>query len=93
MQVFAHRMNLTAHISLQILAISKSEIQNQPEAPSSSWRNPRHLPQIFCLANSNLAIFVLLCNPDVRLSAAGEGAFTDGVRNPQGVFSAKVLFF
>ncbi len=46
-QLFVHRMNQTAHISLQILSISKSVETKSTRSALSSWRNLRQLPLLF----------------------------------------------
>lgn len=47
MQKMIHRMNQTAHISLQILAISKSVETKSTRSAAILWRILRQLPQVF----------------------------------------------
>ena len=46
-QLFVHRMNQTAHISLQIPSISNSVETKSTEMRPNFWRAPPHLPQSF----------------------------------------------
>jgi len=88
-------MNQTAHISLQILAISKSV------ETKSNWmrRNflgaPRPtLPLFFPSGPSKHPLRRSVWRSVVRLSAAGEGVFTDGAGCPQALFAGdRHLFF
>ncbi|MEM7642935.1 MAG: hypothetical protein AAF366_10440, partial [Pseudomonadota bacterium] len=83
----------TAHISLQILAISKSERQNQPEAPFSLAQPASAASVLFALGPSKHPLRRSVWRSVVRLSAAGEGVFTDGARDPQGLFADRMRFF
>jgi hypothetical protein len=47
MRVLIHRIDQTAHISLQILSISKSAETKSTRSAISFWRNLRHIPQCF----------------------------------------------
>ena len=50
MRVLIHRIDQTAHISLQILSISKSAETKSTRSAIPFWRNLRHIPQ--CLLPS-----------------------------------------
>ena len=97
---FVHRMNQTAHISLQIPAMSKSvEDKSDSVRPSLSAR-PASISSGYLSASRcrRLRFRVLLarlaprCRCGVCLSAAGEGVSTVWCWTPQGLFSQKVHF-
>ena len=88
MQVLIHRMNLTAHISLQIFAISKSVETKLTVMRPNFLARPR-LDYLWCCLRLVASAFPLppVWRPAVRLRRVGEGVFTVWVRGPQGVFS------
>jgi len=96
MQLFVHRMNQTAHISLQIPSISNSVETKVTGCAVSLWRAPPLKPLIFASLPSASALSEPLCwsvwRSVVRLSAAGEGVFTVRDWGPQELFSKKMHF-
>ena len=93
-QLFVHRMNQTAHISLQILSISKSVETKSTRSAINFLAQPASVTSVFfawrplrvCPAHS-------VWRSVVRLSAAGEGVFTNCRCPPQPLFSINVIFF
>ena len=93
MKRLIHRMDQTARISLQLPAMSKSVRDkidwmrpNQPARPASSSLG------VACVSSANrtrLRVPPPRLAPRQRLSAAGEGVFTDRPRPPQVLFSGK----
>ncbi|WP_223877856.1 hypothetical protein, partial [Histidinibacterium aquaticum] len=88
-----HRMNQTAHISLQILAISKSV------RDKTDWMRPSSLARPACMLSNFLPphpAFRYRVRPGgasrQRLSAAGEGVSTVCGRTSQELFSGKTHF-
>ena len=82
-QLFVHRIDQTAHISLQILSISKSEETKTTECALTYRRAPPHSSLIVVL---RLVAVWPVWRPVERLSAAGEGVFTDWAGGLQGLF-------
>ena len=90
MQDLIHRMNQTAHISLQILAISKSVETKSTVCALSSLARPASFTSDF---RFRLVAVWPVWRPVVRLSAACEGVFTSNYQTLQPLFSGNVIFF
>ena len=89
-------MNQTAHISLQIPSISNSvETKSTGSAPLlCGATRVKSLQCFFASLPSGASLPQSVWPAVVRLSAAGEGVFTDRAGCPQGLFSAsRHLFF
>ena len=85
-----HRMNQTAHISLQILSISKSV-----ETKTTEMR-PIFLARPACFISVILLRLVAVrpvWRPVVHLCVAGEVGSRPSRRNPQALFLRNVIFF
>ena len=95
MQLFVHRMNQTAHISLQIPSISNSvETKSTGSALYFVARPASSISVVFAFSFFRASLRRPVWRSVVRLSAAGEGVFTDRAVGPQGVFSgSRHLFF
>ena len=79
MQMLIHRLDQTAHISLQLLAISKSGETKLTECALCLRRAPPHVSLLF-----------FRC---WRVRRVGEGVFTAGARGPQELFWGNMTFF
>ena len=77
MQVLIHRIDQTAHISLQYQRFQRAKRQNRLSAPYLSARPASSISYIFL----RLVALVVTAGPSgapsVHLCAAGEGVFTD----------------
>src|SRR6056297_1171667 len=87
MQDLIHRMNQTAHISLQIPAISKSVETKSTSSALTYRRDLPLLPQVFSTSRpSEAPPRQTVQLPQHRLSAAGEGVFTANNQTLQPLF-------
>ena len=89
--------NQTAHISLQILAMSNSaETKTNRMRPNLSARPPvntsNFLLRLVTVSSASPPRRRPVWRPVVRLSAAGEGAFTVTSQNPQPLFDQTMIF-
>ena len=97
-QLFVHRMNQTAHISLQILSISKSVGPKSPETKSTGCAFTFSATRLICpnfstVCSAGASLRCPVWRSVVRLSAAGEVVFTVWGPDPQALFSGKFIFF
>ena len=89
-----HRKNQTAHISLQILAISNSvETKSTGCALFFLARPASVTSKFFASLPSGASLRRSVWRSVVRLSAAGEGVFTYWAGEPQALFLRNVIFF
>lgn len=94
-QLFVHRMNQTAHISLQIPSISNSVETKSTGSAAIFLAQPASVISVFvAFCPSGASLRRSVWRSVVRLSAAGEGVFTVRAGGPQEVFSSsRHLFF
>ena len=89
-----HRTNQTAHISLQCLSISNSvETKSTGCALFFLARPASVTSKFFASLPSGASLRRSVWRSVVRLSAAGEGVFTDWAGGPQPLFLRNVIFF
>ncbi|MCA0961233.1 hypothetical protein, partial [Salipiger bermudensis] len=84
------------HISSDISDVKQRERQ-KPDQCALTFGAPARQPLEFlvrlaCVSSASLPRRRPVWRPVVRLSAAGEGAFTDSAGNPQALFSNKSDF-
>ena len=93
-QLFVHRMNQTAHISLQILSISKSVETRSTRSAIIFLAQPASVTSVFFASlPSRASLRRSVWRSVVRLSAAGEGGSTVSGGNPQPLFLRNCVFF
>ncbi len=90
MKRLIHRMNQTAHISLQFYSFFKERRDKITEMRRNFLARPAVSASDVCL---RLVAVWSVWRPVVRLSAAGEGVFTYSRGNPQPLFLRKAVFF
>ena len=91
---FVHRKDQTAHISLQLPAISKSVETKVTECALTCLARPASSISVISCVSLMVAFAAAPSGaPLVHLCAAGEGVFTNRAPGPQGVFFRKMRFF
>ncbi|MEM6308553.1 MAG: hypothetical protein AAF754_00775, partial [Pseudomonadota bacterium] len=94
MQLFVHRMNQTAHISLQCLQFSNSVETKMTGCALYFLARPASVTSDFFL---RLVALVVTAGPSgaplLRRRRFGEGVFTSGCRTLQPLFSINRIFF
>ncbi len=93
MRWLIHRMNQTAHISLQFLSISKSVETKSTVMRPDFLARPASITSDVCLRLVATALPLSPSGaPPQRRRRVGEGVFTDWTRPPQGLFSPQRHF-